>query len=285
MLKKSLFAVVSMVAGITSSYAQCVAPKMPKIENASHALLAASNMLENLEGVIQNKPTCAATYRKALAGFTPELTKLESTDLEPAVKTKTAPLSATYTAALQDGIELAELDKRIDAFYQAAADYRNVAFKNAWEYSSQKDEMRGHTTYYWVNESTDSAPLDFPYKAAKARFVVVQREENGVIAAPRVMIQVTDGQLNYNHSNAAITAKFDNQSLTSFNGEICNDKNQIFCPDMLEQSLLLGMLRSSNTAIVELQFFQNGSYQYHFNIAGLSTLRPTSDIKKTTGKK
>jgi hypothetical protein len=290
MFKITLCAVAVMAAATTGAYAECATAKndlVKKFENTAHVLMVAKNSLENYEDALASKDIkCAASYREAYtAAYLPELVKLKSETLEPIVKLKAAPLADAYRAALQDGVDLNEADKRIEAFYKAVGDYKGAAYKNEWTYDTKKDEMRGTITHFWGVNSTDTAALEWPYKAARARVLVYQTEENGVISSPEAMVYVDDGQLTYDRRDDYLSAKFDDKPVDTYGGGKCGDDGRNYCfNNWLTTAVFLMDLTNSRKAIIEMPFYKNGTHQFHFDISGLNTLRPTPKFKKKAAK-
>lgn len=291
MFKKTLCAVAIMAAATTGAYAKCSAAKgdtVKKFDNVAHVLTVAMNSLENVEDATASKDMkCAQERREAYtADYLPQVEKIATGTVEPVVRLKAAPLVTAYKAALQDGIELEEMDKRINAFYEAVREYQQTAVKSAWKYESDKDEMRGITTHYWFLASNDSVKLEWPYKDAKARILVFQREEKGVVSKPQITVSVSDGQLSYSRRDAEITAKFDDEEPSEYDGGLCGDSHRQFCfGGYFGGDIFYIRAKNSSAAIVELDFYQNGKHQFHFNTAGLNVLRVTPDFKKASAKK
>lgn len=292
--KTTLCALAVMAAATTGANASAKCPlpaQMTKFENDSFKTNAARNELENFEYQVQtngNDAKCIAEHRDRLTKwYLPILQTLYSEQIEPTAKMKIAPMISDYQSALEPGLTLEELNKRIDSFYAALSSYRQYAFKSEWHYSSQRDEMRGETIHYWSLKSSDVKKLDAPYKAAHAIILVYQKEVNGVVSEPQSMLYVDDGQLNVSGFNSEdLPAKFGDNKVITFAVKGCGDENKAICfsGDFSNVGFIY-YVRTANKAIVEIPFYQAGRYQFHFNTGGLTLLRVTPDIQKPKEKK
>lgn len=289
-LKTTLCALAIMAAATTGASAKCQSVGQVKtFDSVTSKLLITRNQLTHLGINTADKDAlCLANNRQIIRDtYLPAMEALVSDEVEPAAKLKAEPVLMTFRAVLEPALGLAELEKRIAAFSDAAREYNAYAVKSDWVYSESKDEMRGTITHYWDLKSTDTKKLEPPYSEARASIMIFQDEKDGVISDPKVMIYVNDGQLSLSRvSNSDLAVKFDKKEISSFTVRGCGDDNKSMCFfDQLSSMLFLLNTSASNKAIVEIPFYRAGDYQYHFNTAGLFPLRVTPDYMKPKAKK
>ncbi|PDO82608.1 hypothetical protein [Kosakonia pseudosacchari] len=250
-----------------------------EIRDGQQLMILTKAALENYEMAVAKDAKCVSMYRETYrAKYLPELKKLDTGTSEPLVKLKTAPLLAAFENAMQPDVEIKETNSRVDAYYAVANAYLETAMPGKWKVAEDNDEMRGEKTYLYTLESEDVAKLSPPYKEAKATILVMQKEKEGVISDPKIMYYVSDGQLTLPVEGGEIAAKYDDDGISRYNGKICSDDNRSFCPDLAIYQLFAYLdVRSSHKAIIELPFYIDGRYQYHFKTTGLITRRTTPD--------
>ena len=300
MIKKITYASAMLLAACTSFNASAApktaANKCPaamdvdsvEIRDSQQLMILTKTALENYEMAVAKDAKCVSIYRDTYrAKYLPELKKLDASTSEPVVKLKSAPLLAAFENVMQPGVDIKETDSRVNAYYELANAYLETAMPGKWKESEDSDEMRGEKTYLYTLESEDVAKLSSPYKQAKATILVMQKEKAGVISDPKIMYYVSEGQLTLPVEGGEIAAKYDDDGISRYDGTICSDDNRAFCPDLTIYQLFAYLdVRSSHKAIIELPFYIDGPYQYHFKTTGLITRRTTPDylLPKNTGK-
>jgi hypothetical protein len=135
-----------------------------------------------------------------------------------------------------------------------------------WEYSEDKDKMRGTTSRYASLRSENEVDLDFPYGTVHGTLWVRRRPEDGL----SVMFAVDKGQILCNaFSNSRVSIKFDDGPVQSFR---CTDSSDGSSDTAFIEgaSRALSGLKNAKRTIVEAEFFQKGRQQFVFNTAGLN---------------
>lgn len=142
-------------------------------------------------------------------------------------------------------------------------------YKDAkWEYGSAKDAMRG-TVSKWatLNSPTEldlAAPYDGPNVAS------IQTSTGGGL-----ILTVTKGQF-LCHSDDSVSVKFDNGPVFSYpcstpdNGQTETVYiNDAYSPATGQPSNVVDGVVKAKTMVIEVQFYDAGSRQITFNVAGL----------------
>lgn len=134
-----------------------------------------------------------------------------------------------------------------------------------WNYSTEKDEMRGVETRYAQVEATNTINLDFPYGEQRGRILVRQSPKFGF----DILVGVPSGQIMCNaYSNSHISVKFDDGPIRRYG---CTDASDGSNSMIFVQGAkgFLANLKKSKKVVVEAEFFQNGLQQMTFNTANL----------------
>jgi hypothetical protein len=137
--------------------------------------------------------------------------------------------------------------------------------ESEWQYSGNKDEMRGAESRYASLEALNTIRLDFPYGEQRGRILVRQSAKSGF----DILVGVPSGQIMCNSfSDSHINVKFDGGPIQRYGCSDASDgtSNMVFIQGAKR---FLGELKKSKRAIVEVEFFHNGVEQMTFNTANL----------------
>ena len=137
--------------------------------------------------------------------------------------------------------------------------------ESEWNYSTEKDEMRGTTSHFAQLDATNMIDLDFPYGEQRGRIVVRQSAQFGF----DILVGVPSGQIMCNSfSDSYVNVKFDDGAIQRYGCTDASDgtSNMIFIQG---SKGFLSKLKKSKKAVVEAEFFQNGMQQMTFNTANL----------------
>ena len=134
-----------------------------------------------------------------------------------------------------------------------------------WQYSQDKDEMRGTITRYASLQSENEVDLDFPYGEVHGQIWVRKRPEDGL----QVMFSVDKGQiLCHTYGNSTVSAKFDDKPIQKFgctdSSDGSNDTAFLSSP-----SRALAELKKAKRLVIEAEFFQKGRQQFVFDTRAL----------------
>lgn len=172
---------------------------------------------------------------------------------EPASKTSIA--SEEPTEKVANSVD--------DAATGAAAAIKEP--ESEWNYSTEKDEMRGTTSRFAQLDAANMINLDFPYGEQRGRVVVRQSAQFGF----DILVGVPSGQIMCNSfSDSYVNVKFDDGAIQRYGCTDASDgtSNMIFIQG---SKGFLSKLKKSKKAVVEAEFFQNGMQQMTFNTANL----------------
>lgn len=134
-----------------------------------------------------------------------------------------------------------------------------------WQYSENKDEMRGTTSRYASLTSENEIDMDFPYGSTAASLMVRKSPEDGL----NVMFRVDKGQVLCNSfSNTFLSVKFDDGPVQRFECTDASDGSSETAFFTSESRMLNGVKKAKRT-MVEAEFFQKGRQQFVFESAGL----------------
>lgn len=145
--------------------------------------------------------------------------------------------------------------------------YLGVASAHAetWTYFDDTDKMRG-TTIKYASLDSENKVSPGSYYSASTELSIVLRQEN---KQQRAVIKVLPkGQLWCSYENCTVAIKFDNEKPVRWS----MSKAQSGHSEMLffdNEARLLAKLKGSKTAIIEVVFFDKGTYQFEFKTAGL----------------
>jgi hypothetical protein len=134
-----------------------------------------------------------------------------------------------------------------------------------WQYSTDKDEMRGTEDRFAHLDGSNTINLDFPYGEQRGRMVVRQSAQFGF----DILVGVESGQIMCNSfTNSRINVKFDDGPIQSYRCLDASDgtSSMVFIEGAKG---FLAKLKKSKKVIVEAEFFQNGMQQLTFDTANL----------------
>ncbi|MFZ5748634.1 MAG: hypothetical protein ACOY45_13390 [Pseudomonadota bacterium] len=159
----------------------------------------------------------------------------------------------------------AEKPKTAPAPESSAAPREEPAPKSKWQYSQDKDEMRGTTARFASVDSENEVDLDFPYGEVRGTITLRQRPEDGL----NVLFSVEKGQiLCHSFTNTMVAVKFDNGPIQKFRCTSASD-GSTETAFLSPASKALAALKKADRVIVEAEFFQQGRKQFTFDTHGL----------------
>lgn len=139
--------------------------------------------------------------------------------------------------------------------------------KKNWIYDETKDEMRGDSTYLATNTSTNMVELEFPYSGGTNLNIVLRKDaEHG----NDVIFAVNKGQLFCTYNDCYISAKFDDgpvEKFTTAEAE-AGSSEVLFLAN--NQSGFVKKLKSAQSVMIEVQFFNHGKEQFKFDVSDLN---------------
>lgn len=139
--------------------------------------------------------------------------------------------------------------------------------KKNWVYDETKDEMRGDSTYLATNTSTNMVELEFPYSGGTNLNIVLRKDaEHG----NDVIFAVNKGQLFCTYNDCYISAKFDDgpvEKFTTAEAE-AGSSEVLFLAN--NQSGFVKKLKSAQSVMIEVQFFNHGKEQFKFDVSDLN---------------
>ena len=133
-----------------------------------------------------------------------------------------------------------------------------------WEYSEDKDQMRGTTTKFAVLTSENTVNLDFPYGSHTGDLQFRRRPEDGL----NILLHVQGQFLCNSYNDGHVSVKFDDKPIQKFSCAEPGDASTgwLF---ISPASKFLAETRKSKTLVIEAPYFQNGNQQLTFSVAGL----------------
>jgi len=141
-----------------------------------------------------------------------------------------------------------------------------AASTSKWQYSEDKDEMRGTTTRYAQVVSENTVDLDFPYGTVNGQIVIRKRPKDGL----NIMFTVDKGQiLCHSFGDDHISVKFDDGPVKRYSCTGTSDGSSE--TSFIENaSGFLSNLKKAKRTIIEAEFYQKGNQQFTFDTAGLN---------------
>lgn len=152
-------------------------------------------------------------------------------------------------------------------FFAAAISVVTTAtFADEWKYNFSTDAMRGTMSKSALLLS-DNSVSPGSYYASDTTLAMVVREEQ-----KRLTLHVSvnpRGQLWCQYNNCTVAIKFDDEKPVnwSMSKAAAGHADTLFFNN---ETRLLAKLKSSKKAIVEVTFYDKGTYQFNFKTAGLS---------------
>lgn len=164
-----------------------------------------------------------------------------------------------------------EIEGVADASDESKADKSNASLAEAeepesnWEYSTQKDEMRGAESRFAQLTGSNTITLDFPYGEQRGQMMLRQSPQHGF----DILVGVQSGQIMCNSfTNSHVNVKFDDGPIQRYRCLDASDgtSNMVFVQGAKG---FLAKLKKSKKVIVEAEFFQNGIQQLTFDTTNL----------------
>lgn len=178
----------------------------------------------------------------------------------PANKTATA-TSPTATAPASESASNASAPAPA-----ASAPTEPAEPPSEWQYSENRDEMRGSSERFASVTSENELHFGFPYGDTRARLELRQSARFGF----DIMVSVESGQFTcYSFSGGRIAVKFDDGPIRNYGCNRPSDGSTeiIFIEN---QQQFLSQLRRARRVVIEAEFFREGRQQLIFNVAGLN---------------
>lgn len=153
----------------------------------------------------------------------------------------------------------------------SAAASNAASTTSGWEYSQDKDEMRGTTTYYANVDSSNELQFGFPYEGGHATLHLRQRPQDGLNVIVTIAGQFTCASYMDGH----VSVKFDDGPIQRFGCAEPSDggTGTLF---ILGAKRFVDDLKKSRRVVIEADFYQNGGQQMDFDTQGLQWPRPQS---------
>ena len=137
---------------------------------------------------------------------------------------------------------------------------------SSWQYSDQKDDMRGTSEHIAEIVSSNSLNFDFPYSGGSQGTIILKKgSKHGL----QVLLKIEKGQfICYSFTGGHVAVKFDQGPVQNFRCESTSDgsSNYIFIEP---ESKFVAGLRSARHTTIETEYFKAGNQQLSFNTAGL----------------
>lgn len=177
--------------------------------------------------------------------------------------------TAPAAAAADNATEMTTVDKLPDTedsnAKPAPVATASEAPSSKWEYSDDKDPMRGTTTHFAVLPSENQEDLDFPYGTVSGHLTVRRRPSDGL----QIMFSVDKGQiLCSNFSSSHVSVKFDDGPVQNFECSSSSDGSSETA-FIESKSRFLERLKRSTHTVVEAEFYSRGRKQFSFDTAHL----------------
>lgn len=140
-----------------------------------------------------------------------------------------------------------------------------VEDQSDWKYSESVDEMTDKTAYFATIESDNSVDFEFPYDGGSTlSFTIRQSPQYG----NDMYIRISKGQFNPGISGTKIKVRFDDNEAISVN---CVEPSD-YSTDLLflkGYDKLLKQIKDSKSMKINVEFFNEGTRTFTFNIQGL----------------
>lgn len=139
---------------------------------------------------------------------------------------------------------------------------------NNWGYGeSEKDKMDNSSYHYSSCSSLNKVELKFPYNGGSTLDILLR---NGFKKqGNEVILQIDKGQfMSSFDGDETIKIKFDDNPTKeySYQNEGTGQSTTIF---LNHSNSIIEKLKKSKRVIIEVDFFDNGSFQFEFNVEGL----------------
>jgi hypothetical protein len=133
-----------------------------------------------------------------------------------------------------------------------------------WEYSDDKDTMRGTTSRYARLNSENELKFGFPYDGGVARLTIRKRPEDGL----NVLLTIKGQFICSSISETTVAIKFDNGRIQHFRCAETTDGSSgtLFIQN---EKKFVQQLKKAKQLTIEAEFFREGEKQMLFDVAGL----------------
>ncbi|MBD5254625.1 MAG: hypothetical protein HDS53_00910 [Barnesiella sp.] len=131
-----------------------------------------------------------------------------------------------------------------------------------WQYREEIDEMTDKTSYYAKTVSTNSVDFGFPYEGGSTLSLTVRDSPQ---YGEDVFISVSKGQFNSHYNGTTIKMRFDDADPFTVN---CSEPSDL-SSDILflnGYSKIVGLLKKSSTMKISVEFFQEGTRTFTFDV-------------------
>ena len=183
-------------------------------------------------------------------------------------------LLPVFVSATETGESCAKVEdkeKRLicydSVFLSAKLDISKVEQQSEWEYSQDKDEMRGEIGYRATNRSKNEVNFGFPYDSSGLSLILRKDPEYG----NDIMFSILSGQFNVCFDGCRIAVKFDNQKIEYYPmvGTDDGSSDVLFISGNKNRQRFMTKLRKAKKMIVEASFFDHGKEQFTFDVHNL----------------
>jgi len=134
----------------------------------------------------------------------------------------------------------------------------------SWQYSETKDEMTEKVTSTAYIESRDVASLKFPYEGGTTMRLWI-RKKDGVQDA---YIVTTNGQIHDDFDNKTLSIRFDDDKPIDYTVLESADANPEY-RFIASANKFIDRLKTAKKVKIQVQFYNNGSHTYSFDVSGL----------------
>ena len=157
----------------------------------------------------------------------------------------------------------AKVDEMMKEMESKLTEERESEFE--WSYSESEDEMTSEMNKYAQVTSEDRVNLDFPYEVGTYMTLHIRNKGNDTDA----FIKVTTGQLHTDYNNPTVLIRFDDAQAESYRvtDAASGDSEYLF---FTNPKALIKKMKESKLTKIQCMFYDQGSYVFKFNTAGLT---------------
>lgn len=172
-------------------------------------------------------------------------------------------------AITSDPLEQNSVDESVAGDEETLANEAPATVSN-WQYDESVDEMRGESSYFAINTSTNTITLDFPYGAGIELNIIIRDDAQ---YGKDILFAVNKGQLFCTYQDCYVSAKFDDGPVQkiSTNKAEAGSSEVLFLAD--DAAGFVEKLKQSDTVMIEVNFFNHGNEQFKFDVSGLEWSR------------
>lgn len=141
---------------------------------------------------------------------------------------------------------------------------------SSWQYDESIDEMRGESSYFAINKSTNVVGLGFPYGQDIGLNIIIRDDAQ---YGKDLLFAVNKGQLFCTYQDCYVSVKFDDgpvQKLVANEAEAGSSEVLFLADDI---SSFVEKLKKSDNVMIEVNFFDHGKEQFKFDVSGLDWSR------------